>query len=73
MAAKERYVINCKVCERHTYLRYEDGDFICTNCSTIYGAEDGVLDLFEIEAHYQTYLGAKTAGLIKDKEVHDGN
>jgi hypothetical protein len=68
----DRYFIECRNCDRQVSLTViTEDDFQCPACNTMYHSEDGVLDKVLMDDMYNLYRGAKSAGLIKDKEIHE--
>lgn len=67
----ERFTIYCAECEDDKALIQDSdsGSYQCPDCDSIYYDEDGVFDAQEAEYYYQTYKGAKLAGLIPEDDV----
>lgn len=70
MDSTERYSIFCKECEDERTLipDTDSNSFRCPDCDSIYYDEDGVMDLIEAEYYYETYKGAKLAGIIDEPD-----
>lgn len=64
------WVLVCPNCDRESAVDMgEDYSFTCPYCDTVYGSEDGfAYNRNEVENYRRSYMGAKIAGMIPEKE-----